>query len=206
MLPAIALLVTGLTLGCLSPRTRLDSNLPQGAIEVVLDCNARTTYPGRPVKFFVDIVNETPHEITLDDVEIDINVHPRREPARVALTKHWTFRWRQSTSLGAGKKLTLPIRPEITSFSSGRHDVSERRRTYRLHASDFPIEQLERGEYLLRAIVNERHVSQPYQMTVSERPQGAGPITPTRRLRTHKRLHRPPRRAPEIRAFHPTRG
>jgi hypothetical protein len=190
MLLPFAVLMVVPTAGCFSPSVRLDSIDERGAIVIVFDCNARVTYPGRALKFFVDVVNKTEQRIELNEVEIDINIYPKREPTKIALTKRWTFRWEKMMSLPAGKKLTLPINPEITTFSSGRQAAGARRQGRPVYASDFPIAQMQKGEYLVRAIVNERHVSQAYELRVSERPRHAGRITPTRQLETRKSFHR----------------
>ena len=195
MLLPFALLMVVPTAGCFSPSTRLDSIEERGSIVVIFDCNATAAYPGRVLNFHVDIVNKTEGRVELNDIEIDINVYPKRKPAKIALTKRWTFRWQKTMSLPAGKKLTLPIKPEITSFSSGSQAAGVRRRGHPVYASDFPIAQLEKGEYQVRAIVNGRHVSEAYELKVCERPRDAGRIMPTRQLETRKRFRRSGRRA-----------
>jgi len=136
---------------CIGRAIRIDELPEEWTLDVVLDASAYRHRPGRPIKFFVDITNPTPRRLDLSELEIELQAASVDVPAKVALRQQWSYRWppTDAVSLQTGKKLSIPIVPE--------------------RGIEFPLEQLVEGEYVITAVVNERHRSAPFKLAI-ERP------------------------------------
>ncbi|MEM7263556.1 MAG: hypothetical protein AAF488_16330, partial [Planctomycetota bacterium] len=82
----------------------------------------------------------------------------------------------RSIPLRSGKKLTLPVVPEVT------RQVMDHRV---LEISEFPLTELAPGEYEIRAIFNGHFSSQPFHLVVDR------PDLRQRNFPSHRR-YRPP--------------
>ena len=75
----------------------------QDAITVRLDANARAHVPGRQIKFYVDLVNETTKTIDIRRIGIELTASPQARPDTVSLRQSWRYRW--------DKERLPPLRP-----------------------------------------------------------------------------------------------
>jgi hypothetical protein len=137
--------------GCRS--VDIDQIESEKALEVRLDANARSCAVNmpRPLKFFLDITNHTKRTINLTRLTVELRAVLEHAPETIVLREEWTYRWPQEVLLGPEKKLSIPIVPERNSPGV---------------AGEFPLEALAKGEYGIVAVVNNRHVSEPYRLKV----------------------------------------
>ncbi len=140
----LATLTVGLASGCRTPHLH---ELTGGDIEVRLDCNSKAHMPGRRIKFFVDLINQTGTNVDVSGVEIELKASPRGELETISLRHSWRYRWRvDSPPLRPGKRMTIPVVPE--------------------KGVEFPLEILRAGDYDIVAVVNERFTSRPYPLAI----------------------------------------
>jgi hypothetical protein len=144
--------------GC-SSAAKVDDLPETETLRIVLDANARSVAPGRQLKFFVDVHNETRRTIDVNGIDIELIASPRPDPAKISLRKSWSYNWRRDVTLAPGKRITLPIVPE--SRNSFNRQLGQT-----VEISEFPLHLLRPGEYEIRARVNERFVSRPYVLRV----------------------------------------
>ncbi len=138
-------LTVGLASGCRMPH--LHELTGGDDIEVRLDCNSKVHMPGRRIKFFVDLVNQTGTNVDVSGVEIELKASPRGELETISLRHHWRYRWScDSPPLRPGKRMTIPVVPE--------------------KGVEFPLEILRAGDYDIVAVVNERFTSRPYPLAI----------------------------------------
>ncbi len=165
----LAIVASSTLVGCITPRVNIDRLPDDRSLEVVLESNRTFTFPGCRIKFFVDIFNRTNARIDLGTLDVRINASPRDDSKKVALTKLWVFEWQKPVTIAPGKKITLPIRPKVSSFTSGQQHALGWQNS-KVFASDFPIEQLQPGNYYLSAVVNDRFVSELMGLKVRPSP------------------------------------
>ena len=143
----LAVIVT-LAAGCQTPH--LDELRGGDEIKVRLDSNSRAHMPGRQIKFFVDLVNQSSIDVDVSDLDIELKASPRGEPDTVSLRHRWRYNWRNATPplppLRPEKRMTVPLVPE--------------------KGVEFPLEILRAGDYDIVAVVNGRFASPPYSLAV----------------------------------------
>ena len=144
----LATLTVGLASGCRAPHLQ---ELTRGdEIEVRLDANARVHVPGRKIKFFVDLVNQTHTKVDVRGVRIELRASPRGRPETISLTHTWRYLWENASPplppLRPGKRMTIPVVPE--------------------RGVEFPLEILRAGDYDIVAVVNGRFISGPYPLAL----------------------------------------
>lgn len=144
---AARLLLAALSVGLGGCRTPGLHELTGGDIEVRLDSNSKAHIPGRQIKFFVDLVNQTGGDVDVSGVKIELRASPRGSPETISLRHSWRYRWKiGSPPLHPGKRLTIPVVPE--------------------QGVEFPLEILTAGDYDIVAVVNERFSSGPYPLAI----------------------------------------
>lgn len=135
-----------LAVGCQMPRL----NDLQGGdeIQVRLDSNSRAHMPGRKIKFFVDLVNQTSSEVDVSVLDVELRASPHGDPDTISLRHRWRYDWKINNlpSLRPKKRMTIPVVPE--------------------KGVEFPLEILHAGDYDIVAVVNGRFSSQPYPLAV----------------------------------------
>ncbi len=141
---------------CAIPMREVDT---KRAFTIALDANSKVQIPGRQIKFYVDITNQTPYEILVDEVEIELQVRPAWGGAAsankrpVSLREQWTYAFdaddpaRQPPKIASGRKVTLPVVPEL--------------------GAEFELHLLAEGNYEVEALVNGRYRSEPYPLRVA---------------------------------------
>jgi len=143
-------------------------------VEIVIDSTSRVVVPGRPIKFYVDIVNRSGRTLDVGDLKVELRVSPHAEPETVSLRQTWTYRERRGDAraqfplIKDGKKLTIPVLPERDS-------------------SEFPLEILAPGDYLVSAAINGRHVSRRHYRLEVVRPDLSERF-PSRRERSNRSM------------------
>lgn len=127
---------------------------PGDALAVKLDSNARSYFPGAPLplKFFVDITNETGRRVDLTRLLVELRVFSPEAPGEVKLRQNWIYRWPQQVLLEPGKRLTVPIVPERATEKGG--------------SPELPVELLPEGSYGVVAVVNDHFKSAPYEIRI----------------------------------------
>ena len=142
-LAAAALLLGG---GCSLSVVSIQDLSSKDALDVGLDANARAHLPGRQIKFFVDITNQSGRTLDLAKLKVELEAAPAKSPQAVTFREDWSFRWQTQVRLPPGKKITVPVVPE--------------------RGVEFPIELLPQGDYGIVAVVNDRYRSRPYPLRV----------------------------------------
>ncbi|HVR74697.1 MAG TPA: hypothetical protein VMT52_10210 [Planctomycetota bacterium] len=145
--PAIAAFPCGCAVG-------IQNLEPGDALAVTLDGNARSYFPGAPLplKFFVDITNETGRRVDLTRLLVELRVFSPEAPGEVKLRQNWVYRWPQEVVLEPGKRLTVPILPERATEGGG--------------SPELPVELLPEGRYGVVAVVNDHFQSAPYEIRI----------------------------------------
>ena len=152
-------------------RTQIEDMEREGEIEVVLDANATSIHAGRRIKFWVDLKNHTSGTIDIEKLSIELTAAPAAKPEKISLRREWGYNWQnQQISLLPGRKMTIPIVPEVTSVNAGSMTAAggmlSMRQKNAILTSEFPLDQLEEGPYEIRAIVNGTLRSKPYTLRV----------------------------------------
>jgi len=179
ILPILALAIP--LAGC-DARVRLDDTSADDDIRVTLDANTQTLWPGKRIKFWVDVENRGSRVVTIERLRIELTATPRGR-STVALRRSWDYAWKDSMSIGAGKKLTVPIVPEVRRIRSGSRSVGHAVALESMVASEFAIDQLASGQYEIRALLGDRLVSTPYSLTVDSSRQPTPKRIPLRRIK-----------------------
>lgn len=159
---ALALLLFA---GC-AARPKLGDPATKPHVRATLDASTESVWPGKRVKFWIDVENVSESDLSVPGLSIELTASPADDPDKVSIRRTWGYRWPREITIAAGKKLTTPIVPEQHRLRSGNgfQDASHH------VTSEFALDQLAPGPYVLRAIVNEVHVSSPFAMDVRPPP------------------------------------
>lgn len=156
---AFSTALLGLAVGCSSatPRDAERPGVPEW--QVTLDANVHDVVPGRPVKFFVDVVNCGHETQELDKLAIEMTVSPQGNPSEICLRRTWDYSYAQTIRLLPGKRLTTSIAPKGENWQEIHSGDT-------MTVSEFALAQLRAGKYEIRATVNDTYTSPPYSVEV----------------------------------------